>query len=184
MPALAAASIVVFALVLGTDLATRDSGSGFGLTSASAPRESAGTSVEDTQKSMRSAQENGGTAPQPASPSGPAAAEGGTVAGDASGDSASGDSASGGSTLNGPTPSAAADNATDAPPQAFAPITTPSPAPSPDRDQVRAASEPSNSSDDGNQTAFRIVEIVAAVLAVAAGAAALATRRRSREASS
>jgi hypothetical protein len=179
MPALAAASIVVFALVLGTDLATRDSGSGFGLTSASAPRESAGTSVEDTQKSMRSAQENGGTAPQPASPSGPAAAEGGTVAGDASGDSASG-----GSTLNGPTPSAAADNATDAPPQAFAPITTPSPAPSPDRDQVRAASEPSNSSDDGNQTAFRIVEIVAAVLAVAAGAAALATRRRSREASS
>ncbi|HEY8172708.1 MAG TPA: zf-HC2 domain-containing protein, partial [Dehalococcoidia bacterium] len=62
MPALAAASIVVFALVLGTDLATRDSGSGFGLTSASAPRESAGTSVEDTQKSMRSAQENGGTA--------------------------------------------------------------------------------------------------------------------------
>jgi hypothetical protein len=162
MPAVSAAAVLVFAVVLGADLATRgESGSG-----RMAASRANGTSAEIAADAAAPSTDfeagaaEAGDAPAPGALA-PSEDNAGTIT---DGDDAA---ARGGDEPNGnvlrhelaETAQAARE------------------------EELRATSTDAVADDDdGNRTAFRVVEVVTAVVAVAAGVGALAWWRRSREA--
>jgi hypothetical protein len=168
MPALSAAAVVVFAVVLGTDLATRSSdgdASGSGLAMSATRNESADSAAPDNQFDDSGGRAAGETeAGSPALPGALAA----TPPADGVENAPAADAATQGDAAPGEDTAASREQIAEETRTA-------------EREKLEAASQRPSSDDDGNQTAFRVVEIAAAAVAVAAGIAAIGIWRRKRE---
>lgn len=158
MPALSAAAVMVFVVVLGADLATRD---GAGGQMASSSR-GGGASELAADAAPSIAFDAGADAPVPGEPAPNEDAAGGADDGD---------------------DQPGATRGTDEPDANAQPGTLAQTAEAAREEQLRAASTEAASDDDaGNRTAFRVVEVVTALVAITAGVGALAWWMRSREA--
>jgi anti-sigma factor RsiW len=168
MPALSAAAVVVFAIVLGTDLATRTSDGdarGSGLAMSATRNESADGAAPDNQFDDSSGRAAGET--QSGSPAVPGALAA-TPAAEGAENAPAADAATQGDAAPGEDTAASREQIAEQTRTA-------------EREKLEAASQRASSDDDGNQAAFRVVEIAAAAVAVAAGVAAIGIWRRKRE---